>query len=479
MDVAGVVRARASRAYVTSTAQPGWAEQDPGEWLAAAAEALRDLVSSLPTSAVPRAMAVTGQMPTLVLLDGEDRPVRPAIVWHDGRAEEEAEALLAAIPSPEWYRRSGIVLDGHYLAPMYDWVRAHEPPLARASRRLCSAKDAVVLVLTGSYVTDPSTASGYGVYAPLRRAWDERLLASAGIAPETLPAVVDSCAIAGGLAPAWKSTGLPVGLPVIAGAADALAGVLGCGAAGANVLTIVNGTSSSLVLGSREPALDGSCRFLLTPHALPDLWGLEMDLMSTGSALRWLAELVDPDQQHDVFERAAGSPAGARGVVALPYLAGGEQGALWDPRVPAALIGLRLEHTADDLARAMLEGIVFEIRRCISVWEGAGVPVQEVVAGGGFGGRRFAPFAASVLGRPVREAGPDAGSALGAALLAAIGVGAMDAGKAAALCRRQGGGISEPDAALTGRYAELYARYEHVTAIARERLGPAMAQYSP
>jgi sugar (pentulose or hexulose) kinase len=417
-------------------------------------------------------MAVTGQLPTLVLLDPTGDAIRPAIVWYDGRAEAEAATCLGAAEVATWYKRTGIVLDAHYLAPMYAWVLAHEPRLLAGEHRVCSAKDALLHALTGTWATDPSTASGYGVYAPLAGAWEVGLCAIAGLPPDRLPPIVAPEAIVGSLLPGWNDTGLPMGLPVIAGAGDALTGALGSGAAASGTLAMINGTSTSLVVSSETAALDPAHRFLLTPHALPGLWGLEMDLMATGSAIRWLSSIVgagtdsaSPDAT--IFERATRSVPGAHGLVAMPYLAGGEQGALWDPRAPAAFVGLTLAHTAGDLARAMLEGILFETRRCLEVWEQSGVPIREVVISGGFDSRHVAPLAAAALNRPFRVPDANAGSALGAAFLAGLGAGAWDRSTVLALGRRDDEWRLTPSPGDAERYDELYARYLRVSAAVR------------
>ncbi|MDB5056550.1 MAG: hypothetical protein JWO59_22, partial [Chloroflexi bacterium] len=396
---------------------------------------------------------------------------RPAIVWYDGRAEAEAEELLAAVDLADWYRRTGMVLDAHYLAPMYAWVARHEPELLVREHRICSAKDALVHTLTGAWATDPSTASGYGVYAPLQGSWDVALCTLAGIAPDRLPRVAEPWSVVGTLTDDWRATGLPAGLPVITGAGDALTGVFGAGAAAPHTLAIINGTSSSLVVSCDAPLLDPAHRFLLTPHAVPGLWGLEMDLLATGSALRWLSGILSASPDADIFARAASASPGAHGLIAVPYLAGGEQGALWDAHAPAAFVGLTLSHKPQDLARALLEGIVFEMRRCLQVWEQAGVRVDEVVVSGGFDHRFFAPLAAAVLDRPVRVAPGRTGSALGAALLAGLGSGAWDVETVTALAGRYAGERIKPSPDESARYGELYMRYERTSSILRAHGG--------
>ncbi|MGH2411563.1 MAG: xylulokinase, partial [Chloroflexota bacterium] len=242
--------------------------------------------------------------------------------------------------------------------------------------------------------------------------------------------------------------------------------VLGSGAANPGTLAIITGTSTSMVVTTAQPVLDPGGRALLTPHALPGLWGSEMDLMATGSAVRWLEGILgQPPGTLDTL--ATQSVPGAHGLLACPYLAGGEQGALWDDRAPAAFLGLRLHHKAADLARALLEGIAFESRRCLHVWSDMKIPVDEVVLSGGMATPFFAALLAAVLDRPVRLAAAGPSSAMGAALLAGIGAGIWSQEQAMAIARRGLGPpvVGDPDE--TARYQELYAGYERGSAAIR------------
>jgi len=508
LDAEGALVAQAGAAYPTSAPQPGWAEQQPVDWRAAAFSALRSLLAALPALAQPVGLALSAQLPTLAVLDRTGAALRPAIVWYDGRAGAEAEHLLARIGAAEWYGRTGIVLDAHYLAPMYAWVARHqaqlfdsprprsarrshptavggtsrqtkpaENALARAEQRLSesfspptyrlgSAKDALLHALCGAWLTDPSTASGSGIYNPLTGAWDEELRDLAGIDRDVLPGLAQPTTAAGELSPDWAATGLPAGLPVFVGAGDALTGVLGSGAANPGTLAIITGTSTSMVVTTAQPVLDPGVRALLTPHAVPGLWGSEMDLMATGSAVRWLEVMLGrPPGTLDTL--AAQSVPGAHGLIACPYLAGGEQGALWDDRAPAAFLGLRLHHKAADLARALLEGIAYESRRCLEVWSEMKVPVDEVVLSGGMATPFFAALLAAVLGRPVRMATAGPSSAVGAALLAGIGAGIWSQEEALALARRRLGALVVGDPGESECYQALYAGYERGSAAIR------------
>jgi xylulokinase len=170
------------------------------------------------------------------------------------------------------------------------------------------------------------------------------------------------------------------------------------------------------------------------------------------------------------MESAAAAPPGAGGVVAFPHLAGGEQGALWDPGAPAAFVGLSLTTSQGDLARALLEGIAFEMHRCVEVWQGAGVRIEEIVLAGGLASSFFATLVASVLAVPVRLAGHADASAAGAAMLAGRGACLWDMQAMQMQARRHLGQVFAPDAAAVDQYAHLARRYEELSAAARSYL---------
>ena len=222
--------------------------------------------------------------------------------------------------------------------------------------------------------------------------------------------------------------GLPAGLPVCLGAADSVLGCLGLGLAQPGDVACVAGTSTVLLGISDHLVIDPAHRYLVTPLAGLDGWGLEMDLLATGSAFHWLAGLLRDagGDEATLMAMAAGVEPGAGGLSFLPYLAPGEQGALWDPTIAGALFGLSLGHGAADVARALVDGVVLESRRCLAVLDQAGLPRGVVrVAGGSGADPVFRRQLADACQRTVVYAadGETAHSAIGAASVAAVAVG--------------------------------------------------------
>ncbi len=364
----GMVLAQAAVPYPTERPARDRAEQDPADWERAASAALAALAAKAPP---PWAgVGLSAMLPTMVLHDGEGAAVGPAHTWEDARGEDVAERLRNSDDGAELYRRTGQRVDGRYLVPMAGWVREHEPERFAHARVLVGAKDHLFGWLTGEVVTDPSTAAGYGCFDLATGAWADDLLVAVGDAGPaaglTLPPVVPANTTRPVRAELAGPLGLGRGTPVALGCADSVAAALGAGADEPGDVVSIWGTSTVILGVANRPEPDETRRYLITPMATGGAWGLEMDLVSTGSAFAWLAELLGIEAE-EVAAVAAGAEPGARGLTFLPYVGGGEQGALWDPSLSGTLAGISIGHGRADLARALSDGIVLEARRCLGV----------------------------------------------------------------------------------------------------------------
>jgi sugar (pentulose or hexulose) kinase len=363
-------------------------------------------------------------IPTLVVLDGAGCPVGPAITWEDARAEVEGARLSEAVGARRLYELTGQRVDGRYLLPMVSRVMATSPDNLTDGAFFAGAKDYLFQFLSGDLATDPSTATGYGCFGLDSGDWLGDIVDAMGLAGETprLPPVEPSLMWRPLCPAAALALGLPSGLPVCLGAADSVLGALGCGARNDGDIAYLSGTSTVIIGVSTQPLRDPAGRWLVTPLA-DAAWGLEMDLLSTGSAVAWLAATLGLAAEEDVLGLALGVDH-AQAPIFLPYLAPGEQGALWDADLSGAIIGLDLGHGPAHLARALLNGIVVESRRCLAALDTV-LPSGDVhLAGRGVVTEPWRSDIADASGRSVRFDGHRAGdhSALGAALVAAQSV---------------------------------------------------------
>ncbi|WP_308466020.1 xylulokinase [Rathayibacter soli] len=420
------VLGRTRRSYPTARPVAGAAEQSPKDWLNALKSALGELAGVVDPQRWA-AFGLSAMLPTLVELDAVGNPVGPAITWEDGRAEGEGARLRELLGPDHGYRLTGARIDGRYLLPMHERRRASaghgyagaERARDDADLTIAGAKDYLFQALTGELLTDPSTAAGFGCFDIGAGRWDDTARALLG--DVRLPEIAAS----GRWLPLRAELADSLGcgrVPVVLGAADSVLGAYGLGVTAAGQTAYIAGTSTVILTVSRQPVFDREQRFLVTPMAEVG-YGLEMDLLATGSALAWLAELLGlSGGPAELVALASDAPASAAPVF-LPYLAPGEQGALWDPRLAGAVNGLSLGTTRASLARGLLNGIIVESRRCLAVLDGAvaaGAAEPICVSGASATSALFRQDLADAAGRPVSVAGSEHDhSALGAAYWAA------------------------------------------------------------
>lgn len=475
LDASGTVIARGSAAYPTRRPAAGAFEQAPQDWITAVqavAGTLRDVVEPRRW----RGIGLSAMLPTLVTAGADGEPTGPAITWQDSRGDALGDELREQCGADALYQVTGQWVDGRYLLPMFLRIAAEEPARAAATTRLLAAKDYLFGWLTGEIATDPSTASGFGCYELETGRWNDNALAAAASmagrarpslqrppslsAPlPSLPPVLPAATCRPLRAQAAARLGCSQ-VPVCLGAADSVLGALGLGVRHRGQVAYIAGTSNVILGVTDRLLLDARHRFLVTPLAEPGYWGLEMDLLATGSAISWLAGLIfdRPDEAALVALAAGTDPRDA--PLILPYLSPGEQGALWDPLLHGTVAGLELRHERRHLARGLVNGIVLESRRCLAVLDETGHFGRELeVAGSSAADPAFRADLAHATRRRVGLPGDlDTDySARGAALLAARGI---DGEWPAGASPRAAPLMAEPDRIRAQMWDELWAGYE-------------------
>ncbi len=351
----GLVLGRARMDYPTSRPEPGAAEQSPRAW----SDAVDSVLAALGRQIEPArwtSIGLSAMLPTLVCLNSRREPVGPAVTWEDNRAALEARDLRARHGVDELYRSTGQYVDARYLLPMHARVAP-----AAGGTTIAGAKDYLFLLLTGELATDPSTAAGYGAFDLASGRWIRSILAGI-VVPDVLPSNT-AAALRPHLA---ERFGCRSGLPVVLGAADSVLGAYGLGVRRQGDVAYVAGSSTVILSFSEALRLDDRMRYIVTPM-VGEGFGLEMDLLATGSAFAWLAGVLNlPGGADELIRLAAGADIlSAPGF--LPYVAPGEQGALWDDRLMGVISGLSLRSGASDVARGLVSGIVLESRRCLAL----------------------------------------------------------------------------------------------------------------
>jgi xylulokinase len=462
----------------THHAAPGWSEQHPDHWWNALAEAITRLDSEHRRALEAcRAIGVAGQMHGSVLLDAAGRPRRPAILWNDNRSVAECERLTEALGLPRLLELAGNRAFPGFTAPKIAWLRRHEPDALAGAAHLLLPKDYLIHRLTGGFTTDVSDASGTLLLDVARRDWSPDLCDAWEVDPAWLPPVVESSAVVGVTRGGSSLPGLPVGIPVVAGAGDQAAAAVGVGVTRPGETSVCVGTSGVVFTQSDGHGPDPDGVLHAFAHAVPRSWHLMGVMLSAGGALDWFAREFGGaagGARGDAFARvtdaAARSAPGAGGVVFLPYLAG-ERCPHPDPRACGTLHGLRLDTGFAEVARAVLEGIAIGLAECADRVRRAGVrPTRVRVTGGGTRSPLLMSMLASALDTEIEITAIDEGSAYGAALLAGVAAGvAPDPGAMADAWERPGDTFTPEDDSRDALAAARERRHETYRRLADSR----------
>jgi len=455
------VAALASRPATLHAPHPGWAEADPRQWWANVCAICRELLAAEPRARTALAgIGVAGMLPALVLLDAAGRPLRPSIQQSDARCDAELAALIARTDTARFLALAGNGLNQQVAAPKLHWLARHEPDVLRGTKTLLGSYDYVSYRLTGVLGTERNWALEAGFLDLHTGLVADELLHVAGIPPSLLPTVRHGHAILGEVtAEAAEETGLPPGVPVIAGSADHIASAYAAGLVAEGDVLLKFGGSADILMASTRAQPDH--RLYLDYHSIPGLYVPNGCMASGGSMLNWLACILAPgeDKAHQRLDLLAERlPPGSDGVVVLPYPLG-EKSPLHDPLARATISGLSLNHTAGHIWRATLESVGYALRHHAEVFREVGHPIHRLLASdGGAKSLVWMQIMADIFAMPVRVLTDHPGSCLGAAWLAAIGTGASTDWHG--VTNFVGAGrVLQPNIKNSARYDAGYARF--------------------
>jgi gluconokinase len=416
----GSLVASASSGYPLEEPHPGHAVQDPAAVLAAVVEALREVTAEVGADRVA-GLSFSTALHSLVGLSPTGEPLTPLVTWADTRAGVQAERLRASPTGLALHRRTGTPLHPMSPLPKLVWFREQEPALCEQVGFWVGVKEHVLWYLCGALVTDHSTASATGLMDLATLRWDDEALALAGLLPEQLPELVATTHVRHGItAAAAAATGLPEDVPVVVGAGDGPLANLGLGAVRPGVAAISIGTSGALRVSVEHPAVDPLGRVFC--YALTeDRWVVGGAINNGGAVLEWAGDSLAPDlgedSQEALLDLAATVPAGAGGLVMLPYLLS-ERAPHWSSLPRGAYVGLTRAHRREHLVRAAVEGVCLQLATVLHSMRAAGLEIRELRATGGFArSALWRQVLADALGMPIGFAPSDEGSGFGAALL--------------------------------------------------------------
>lgn len=414
----GDVVASHTEKLTVSRPHPLWSEQDPEQWWLATDRAVKTLGQQHSLSEV-KALGLAGQMHGATLLDKQQKVLRPAILWNDGRCAEECVMLENQVPQSRVI--TGNLMMPGFTAPKLLWVQRHEPDIFSQVDKVLLPKDYLRLRMTGEFASDMSDAAGTMWLDVAKRDWSDVMLAACQLTRAHMPALYEGSAITGtllaGVAQSWGMSEVAV----VAGGGDNAAGAVGVGMMNAGQAMLSLGTSgvyfavSDGFLSKPESAVHSFC------HALPERWHLMSVMLSAASCLDWTAKLTGLASVPALIAAAQEADEHAEPVWFLPYLSG-ERTPHNNPQAKGVFFGLTHQHGPAELARAVLEGVGFALADGMDVVHACGVtPASITLIGGGARSEYWRQMLSDISGLQLDyRTGGDVGPALGAARLAQI-----------------------------------------------------------
>lgn len=446
-----------------SMVRPLWAEQHPDDWWRASQEAIKGVLKAARVAGdVVRGIGISGQMHGLVLLDEDNRVVRPALIWCDQRSQKQVDCINATVGSKKVLEYTANPMLTGFTLPKLLWIRDEEPASFERVRKILLPKDYVRFKLTGEYATEVSDASGTGLFDVVRRQWSREMMNACGLDMNILPRAYESSEITGTVTPEIaEATGLRSGTPIVGGGGDQAASAIGNGIVDPGAVSCTLGTSGVVFAYLDKPAYDQLGRVHTFCHAIPGAWHVMGVTQGAGLSLQWFRNRFTPGMEYDdLTAEAISSDRGSQGLFWLPYLMG-ERTPHLDAAARGAWIGLTARHQRPDLIRAILEGVCYSQRDCLEIIRALGAPVGRVrLSGGGARSLFWHQLFADVFSSPVATLETQEGSAYGAALLALVGTGEYKSAREVCSAAIREVEIKTPSPDAAAYYERAYGIYQ-------------------
>jgi len=457
MDEDGTILNIVSREYPLEFPHPGWSQQKPEDWLTQSKEGIKELLNGFDASKVA-GIGCGGQMHGLVTLDKDDNVIRPAILWNDGRTGEETEYLNTVIGKDKLSEYTANIAFAGFTAPKILWMKKNEPENFARICKIMLPKDYISYMLTGSFCTDLSDASGMLLLDVKNRRWSEEMLKICGITEEVLPKLYESWEVVGTLRPEIaEELGLSADVKVVAGAGDNAAAAVGTGTVGDGRCNISLGTSGTIFISSKEFGVDENNALHSFDHA-DGYYHLMGCMLSAASCNKWWVEEIlgstDFAKEQENIDKL-----GENHVFFLPYLMG-ERSPHNNPDARGVFFGMSMDSTRADMTQAVLEGVAFGLRDSLEVARSLGIKIDRtMICGGGAKSPLWKKMIANIMNLKVDVPENEQGPGMGGAMLAAVGCGAYP--DVQTICEKFVKVVEtvEPDPELTAKYEERYQKF--------------------
>ena len=462
MDGKGQIRNAVSKEYPLEFPHPGWSQQAPEDWKKSVFEGIPELLTGFDSKEV-KGIGCGGQMHGLVILDGEDNVIRPAILWNDGRTAKQVDYLNNVVGKKVLSQRTANIAFAGFTAPKVLWVREEEPENFRRISKLMLPKDYISYILTGVHSCDYSDASGTLLLDVEHKRWSKEMLELCGLTEAQMPKLFESYEPIGVVKPEIAHRlGLPGGVVVAAGAGDNAAAAVGTGVVGDGGCNISLGTSGTVFISSSRFGVDSTNGLHAFAHA-DGGYHLMGCMLSAASCNKWLMEDIYKTSDYAAEQASIiEDKLGRNHVYFLPYLMG-ERSPVNDTNARGTFIGMTMDTTRADLTQAVLEGVAFAIRDSVEVAKRLGISIaSSMICGGGAKSPLWKRMMANVLNIPLHSPASEQGPGMGGAMLAMVACGEYESVADACKAMVSVASTVEPEPELAERYEARYQQFRKI-----------------
>ena len=466
MDGAGEIQKIVSREYPLYFPKPGWSEQNPQDWYEKTVEGLKELLADCDKSQVA-GISFGGQMHGLVILDGQDQVIRPAILWNDGRTGKETDYLNQVIGKEKLSRYTANIAFAGFTAPKLLWVKANEPENFARIEKIMLPKDYLAYRLSGVFCTDVSDASGMLLFDVEHKCWSKEMMEICGVKESQLAQIFESYETVGTLKPELaEELGLFEGVRIAAGAGDNAAAAVGTGTVGDGSCNISLGTSGTVFIASEKFGVDKLNALHAFAHA-DGHYHLMGCMLSAASCNKWWMEEILKTGEYEKEQSRIGE-LGNNQVYFLPYLMG-ERSPHNHPNARGTFLGMTMDTTREDMTQAVLEGVAFALRDSLEVAKSLGIRIERTkICGGGARSPLWRQMLADILNIQVDILKSEEGPAMGGAMLAAVACGEYASVEEAAEKIVRVVDTVEPIPEQAARYEERYKKFRQIYPAVKE-----------
>ena len=448
-----------SKEYPLYFPRSGWSEQNPTDWFLAVKEGLKELAACADEKIA--GISFGGQMHGLVILDKDDNVLRPAILWNDGRSTEETDYLNNVIGKEKLSKLTANIAFAGFTAPKILWVKKNEPEIFGKISKIMLPKDYISYMLSGSFSTDYSDASGMLLLDVKNKKWSKEMIDICSISEDMLPKLYESYEVVGAIKPELaKELGLNDDIKIVAGAGDNAAAAIGTATVGEGACNISLGTSGTVFISSKNFGVDSFNALHSFAHADGN-YHLMGCMLSAASCNKWWMEEILKTKDF-AKEQSDIDNLGENNVFFLPYLMG-ERSPHNDPDAAGTFIGMRMDTKREDMTLAIFEGVTFALRDSLEVARSLGIKIDRtMICGGGAKSPLWKRLVANILNVEVEVPVSEEGPGFGAAILAAVGCGEYESVEKAAKSIIKIKEKIKPEADLVVKYEEKYQKFKKI-----------------